>query len=116
MFQRRYLVGTLSGEPETETLVPIYQYASLRVDDIDAPWQKDSIRMRIAAWGVVDTMDVTQDQRLSGDLTAASVTANKGPGYVTLGRQVTVGGAARFTRFDGIATGFHLDSGLGAVV
>jgi len=110
LFQRRFLSGTAIA-PEEETLVPIYEYASLRVDDMDAPWQKRGISMRLSAWGMLDTMDVTDGNRLSGDLTAANVRSDFGPGYVTLGRQVATGAAARFTRFDGITTGLRLQSG-----
>ena len=116
MFQRKYLAGLGDQIAEDETLVPVYEYASLRVGDIDAPWAKDSVDFRLDAWGVLDPADVSQDRRLSGDLTTASLTNRIGPAYVTLGRQVAAGGAARFTRFDGVATGVRSGYGLGADV
>ncbi len=113
MFRRRYLLDAGGVGPEDETLAPIYEYVSLRVEDIDAPWQKDAIDFRLNAWGLVDTMDVSQDRRLTGDLTSALITAHFGRAYVTLGRQLSIGGAARFTRFDGASAGYHHSSGLG---
>lgn len=110
VFQRKFLSGNVVT-PEEETLVPIYEYASLRVDDMNSPWQKRGISMRLSAWGMLDTMDVSDGNRLSGDLTAANVRSEIGPGYVTIGRQVASGAAARFTRFDGLTTGLRLSSG-----
>ena len=113
MFQRKFLSGGLVS-PEEETLVPIYEYASLRIDDVDSPWQKRGVSMRLSAWGMLDTMDVGDGNRVSGDLTAANVRSEVGPAYVTLGRQVAAGAAARFTRFDGVTTGIRLQNGIAA--
>ena len=113
MFKRRYLVGFLDAGPEDETLVPIYEYASLRADRLDAPWGEDSIDVRLSAWGLADTVDVSQERRLTGDLMDANVTSRFGPVSVTLGRQLASGGPALVTRFDGVSAGVFHDAGLG---
>gem|GEM_PF-3392775 len=114
LFRRRYL-GGLGGEvTEDETIVPVYEYVGLRVIDADAPWGKDSLDLRLEGWGTVDAVDVSEDRRLTGDLVAANATGRFGPGYVTVGRQTAVGGAARFTRFDGLMAGVRSSYGLGA--
>ncbi len=114
LFQRRYLSGLGDAVTDNETLVPVYEYAALRVGDVDVPWGKDALDMRLEGWGSLDTVDVSEDRRLTGDLIEANVTGKFGPSYMTLGRQVAVGGAARFTRFDGVAVGLRSSYGLGA--
>jgi hypothetical protein len=112
LFQSRYLSGSLDpADPQTE--VPIYEYAALRVDGMDAPWQKQSVGVRLSAWGMLNTTEVADTSRLTGDLTVANVRSELGPAYVVLGRQVASGGAARFTRFDGIMTGLRFNNGFG---
>ncbi len=114
LFRRRYL-GGLGGETtEDETIVPVYEYLGLRVTEADAPWGKDSLDLRLEGWGTVDAVDVSEDRRVTGDLVAANATGRFGPGYVTVGRQTAVGGAARFTRFDGLMAGVRSSYGLGA--
>jgi hypothetical protein len=113
MFRRRYLAGFLEPGPEDETLVPIYEYASLRVQRVDAPWGRDSLDLRLSGWGSADMADVSAERRLTGDLMEASATARFGPAHVTLGRQLAQGGPVQVTRFDGIAFGIHPEAGLG---
>ncbi len=45
---------------------------------------------------------------------SANVRYHQGQSWLRLGRQVFAGGAARFTRFDGLSAGSRLDVGLGA--
>jgi hypothetical protein len=113
LFQSKYLGGGIESA-DTQTEVPIYEYASLRVDDVNAPWQKQSTSLRLSAWGMLNTVEVADTNRLTGDLTTANVRSQWGPGYVVLGRQIASGGAARFTRFDGVMAGLRLHNGLGA--
>lgn len=113
MFRRRYLGGFLAPGTEDETLVPLYEYASLRVQRIDAPWSRDAVELRLAAWGSADFADVSEERRLTGDLMEASVSSRFGSAHVTLGRQLTHGGPSLVTRFDGVAFGVHDDSGFG---
>jgi hypothetical protein len=93
---------------------PLYHYALLRVDDVDTPWRKDSIDVELAAWGNLELGEVGDVGRLDGDVQVASARQRIGPSWVTLGRQVRAGGAARFVRFDGIAAGLRAPMGLGA--
>ncbi len=111
LFQRRYLVGPNNQSIDNETSVPIYQYASLSAGDLDAPWGRNVLSLSISAWGLLDLADVSQERRVTGDLTAANVTGRFGPGHVTLGRQSVSTAAARYTRFDGVLAGTRLGSG-----
>ena len=113
MFQRRYLIGFVDAGPEDETLVPIYEYVSLRAHRIDAPWGRDGIDFRLSGWGLADFGEISDERRVTGDLMDANVTGRFGPAHVTLGRQLTQGGPALVTRFDGVAFGLHDEGGLG---
>ena len=94
--------------------LPIYEYASLRVVDLDMPWQDDSLDVELALWGQVTPGEITADRRRGdGDITVANVRQRFGPAYVRLGRQQYAGGAARFIRFDGLSAGFKTPIGLG---
>ncbi|HZO15319.1 MAG TPA: hypothetical protein VFB62_18725, partial [Polyangiaceae bacterium] len=92
---------------------PLYHYALLRVADIDTPWSKDSVDTELSAWGNLEIGDVDEVGRLDGDVHVASVRQRFRYAYMTLGRQVRAGGAARFARFDGIAAGVRAPIGLG---
>ena len=115
-FQRALLPGPGGALVETTSTAPLYEYASLRVDGIDMPWKKDSVDVELAGWANVNLGDAEAGLRADGDVTVASVRARLGPAYVTLGRQVRVGGAARYSRFDGATAGVRAPFGLGADV
>jgi len=113
LFQRRALPGPGGALVSTETRVPIYQYAQLRVHDVDAPWRVDSIDLELSGWGTVEPGDVGLNRRVDGDVTVANVTHRLGPVYTRVGRQIRVGGAARFSHFDGLSVGGRTELGLG---
>ncbi len=115
LFQRSLYPGHVGAEQSEYTTVPLYQYASLRVADIDLPWAADSVDVQLSAWGNVHAGD-TGDRCLSdADVTIASVSHRYGPLKVKLGRQIHVGGAARFLRFDGLSASATAPFGFGAV-
>ena len=114
LFRRAPLPGPGGAVVATTFSAPLYEYASLRVADIDVPWQQDSIDVELAAWGNVAMGESGDSRRVDGDITAASVRHRFGPAHVRLGRQFFAGGAARLSRFDGAAVGVRLPFGMGA--
>lgn len=94
--------------------VPLYHYALLRVADVDTPWREDAVDAELAAWGNLEIGDVDEIGRFDGDVHVANVRQRFRYTYITMGRQVRAGGAARFARFDGIAVGARAPLGLGA--
>jgi hypothetical protein len=115
-FQRALLPGPAGAQVTTDTLVPVYQYASLRAVDLDTRWGKDALDVELSAWGGAIMGDASAERRVDGDLTVANVRHRFGPGYVRLGRQIIVGGAARFAQFDGVGAGAETSFGLGGDV
>jgi hypothetical protein len=113
-FQRALLPGPAGAQVTTDTLVPVYQYASLRATDLDTRWGKDALDVEVSAWGGATMGDASAERRVDGDLTVANVRHRFGPGYVRIGRQIIVGGAARFAPFDGVSAGAETSFGLGA--
>lgn len=114
LYQRALLPGPGGAIVATTTPAPATEYVSLRADDIDAPWKKDSLDFELSAWGDALMGEAGQtDRRIDGDLQTANVRYRAGPGWVRLGRQVYAGGAARFSRFDGLSGGGKLSMGLG---
>ncbi|RLB59618.1 MAG: hypothetical protein DRI90_15170 [Deltaproteobacteria bacterium] len=114
LFQRAMLPGPNGALVESEIAVPLYEYASLRITDIDVPWQADSVDLELSAWGNVELGEQDSEyRRVDGDLTVANLRHRVGPAQVTLGRQHYAGGAARFVRFDGLAVGLRAPLGFG---
>jgi hypothetical protein len=113
-FQRAPVPGPGGSVLQTQTAAPFYQHALLQVDDIDVPWAADSVDVELAAWGNVEMANAgTGGRRMDGDITVARVRHRYGPGYLSAGRQVYAGGAARFVRFDGLRAGAEAPFGLG---
>jgi len=103
---RRALVPGQSGQMvPTETAVPIHEYLFANARDIDAPWQKDSIGIEFAAWGRYWPTDTSLERPFDGDVQTANVKLDVGSCFARLGRQQVAGGAARYTRFDGVMIG-----------
>ncbi len=117
LYQRALLPGPDGAIVKTTMPAPATEYVSLRADDIDAPWKKDSLDFELSAWGDALMGEAGQtDRRVDGDLQTANVRYRAGPAWVRLGRQVFAGGAARFSRFDGLSAGGKLSMGLGGEV
>lgn len=113
LFQRAPLPGAGGAIVLTRRSAPWHQYTTLQVDDVDLPWQPDSLDVELSTWGSVDFAQTSVRRRVDGDVQAAWVRHRAGPVYVRLGRQYRAGGAARFVHFDGAAAGVQLPSGLG---
>ncbi len=101
------------GLVEGGIALPLYNFAQLRIDDLDVPWGDDSIDVELGAWGNLNLGDAGPVQRLDGDVQVARIRQRFDHGYVTIGRQVRGGGAARFVRFDGAQAGVEAPFGLG---
>ncbi|MBI4702735.1 MAG: hypothetical protein HY744_16560 [Deltaproteobacteria bacterium] len=112
LFRRTSMPGPYGVAVADSLAAPLYQYSSLRIDGLDAPWREDSIDVELGAWGSVALDEAGPERRVDGDVTIASVRQKLGPGYVELGRQLVTGGAARLAHFDGVAAGVDLPLGL----
>ncbi len=113
LFQRALLPGPNGAAVSNDLAIPFYEYVDLRATDIDAPWKKDSVDVELAAWGAFTPGEAGSAQRIDGDITVANVRQRFGPAYVRIGRQVFVGGAARYSQFDGVSLGARSSYGLG---
>ncbi len=126
LFQRAQLPGQAGAIVTNDRLVPIYETFSLRVGALDSPiGAPNTVDMELAGWGSYAFGDVNRERALDGDVSVANVTQRFGAGYLRVGRQITVGGAARFAQFDGLSMGlattsspvrFGLDAYAGATV
>lgn len=114
LFRRALLPGPNGSLVSTDTAVPLYEYTSLRVRDLDTPWRKDSLDLELAVWGRT-WLDARNAEKLfDGDIQVANARYRQGPFALRLGRQQLAGGAARFVRFDGLELEAALGSGIEA--
>lgn len=113
LYQRSLLPGPYGAIVTEEMAAPIVEYASITAHDLDAPWQKRSLDVELDLWGSATFGEAGASRRVDGDVTNANVRYRTGPAWVRLGRQHFAGGAARFSRFDGLALGGTLPIGLG---
>jgi hypothetical protein len=114
LYERSLLPGPAGAIVRSHRLLPIYEYASLRADDLDLPWRQDSLDVELRAWGNTTLGELEADRRIDGDLQTASVRYRQDLSWVRIGRQHFAGGAARYARFDGAAAGIGSELGLGA--
>jgi hypothetical protein len=112
LFRRALLPGPNGALVTHATVAPVHQYASLRVDNLDAPWRRDSLDLELAAWGRTWVGRRDSERRLDADIQVASATYRHGRLALRVGRQYVAGGAARFARFDGIEARARLGHGL----
>lgn len=96
-----------------DVALPLYHHALLSVEDVDVPWRKDSVDVELAAWGNLELGEASEVSRLDGDVQVARVRQRFRHAWVSLGRQLRAGGAARFARFDGAAAGARAPGGIG---
>lgn len=114
LFRRAALPGPGGALVTSSWAAPVLQSVSLRVDAVDLPWQTDGLDVELAAWGSVQAGELGDERRVDGDVSVAFVRSRFGPVEAALGRQIRVGGAARFCRFDGATVGVTTPFGLGA--
>lgn len=104
LFRRQTFPDASGALVAGDVAIPLYHYALLRVDDVDAPWRADSLDVELAAWGNLELVDAGSG-RVDGDVHVANVRHRFDHGYVRFGRQVRAGGAARYAHFDGASAG-----------
>lgn len=114
LYRRALLPGASGTLVLTDTHAPLHQYVALHVAGLDLPFQRDGLDVELSAWGRLDLADVEGSHRLDGDLRTANVRYRADMFSLTLGRQVTAGGAARYSRHDGVRVDADLGSSLGA--
>jgi hypothetical protein len=90
--------------------LPLSEYIFLSATDLDTSWRKNSVDLELAAWARFWPTTTSLEQPLDGDVQIASVTYRQSAARLRFGRQQFFGGAARFTRFDGVLLGAELGS------
>jgi hypothetical protein len=111
VFQRALLPGPNGTLVEADTLVPIYEYWSVGARGIATPWSEQPAAMEVSGWFDATPGDRRNEHPFSGDVSAAWVRQPLGSLAITLGRQATFGGAARYARFDGAALSLGIPVG-----
>lgn len=114
LYQRALLPGPYGAVVSEEVAAPVVEYASLTAHDLDAFGQKNSLDLELDVWGSATFGEAGAGRRMDGDVQNANVRYRSGPAWVRLGRQHVAGGAARYSRFDGLSAGGTLPMGLGA--
>jgi hypothetical protein len=112
VFQRNLAPGVNGTVLETEQMAPFYGYAFLRVEGVDLPWGKDALNAELSVWGSLGLLTQPLGKNADGDIISAWVQDKQGPFRLRLGRQVTMPGAARYVRFDGVTAEVRLGAGL----
>jgi len=113
LYQRALLPGPYGATISEELAAPIVEYVSVSANDLDAPWQKRSLDVELDVWGSATFGEAGANRRMDGDVRNAFVRYRSGPAWLRLGRQSVAGGAARYSRFDGLSAGGTLPFGLG---
>jgi hypothetical protein len=122
LFRRALLPGPNGALVESETLVPVHEYLLVKARDLDTGFGEDTLDVELAAWSRFSFTDTELERRGDGDIQVASVRYRDDHFSARVGRQQVVGGAARYSRFDGIllgvspGAGFDLDAYAGFTV
>jgi hypothetical protein len=111
LFRRALLPGAAGSLVETDTAVPVHEYVTVRARRLDAGPLEDAVDVEISGWGRLWPTASALEPPLDGDVQTAFATFRHGRGFARLGRQHVVGGAARFSRFDGLLVGGALGRG-----
>ncbi len=114
LFRRALLPGPDGALVETNTLVPVHEYLLLKVRDLDTGLGEDSLDIELAAWSQFSFTDPELERRGDGDVQVANVRYRDELLSARVGRQLVVGGAARYSRFDGLAVGVTPGAGFDA--
>lgn len=112
LFRRALLPGPGGAAVTRELASPFTQYLSLSASGVDAPWQEDAVDLELSAWGQLWPTSSTLERPFDGDLQTANVGLRRGALSLRAGRQQVVGGAARFSRFDGLTLALMLPAQL----
>jgi hypothetical protein len=116
LFRRALLPGAYGAIATTETLLPVYEYVELAARDLNIAKRRTGVDMELGAWWRGELGATSSERPTDGDVQTANVGYHHGPLCLRLGRQHVAGGAARFARFDGLATDVELGSGFEARV
>ena len=114
LFRRSLSPGPEGSLVETSTALPLSEYVFLSAKNLDTSWRKNSVDLELAAWTRFWPTSAAHEQPVDGDVQTAVVTYRQDRALVRFGRQQFVGGAARFTRFDGALFGIDLGAGFAA--
>jgi hypothetical protein len=112
LFRRALLPGANGALVETRAALPIHEVLAVQAAGVDAPWRADSLDFEFSAWGLARAVAGDFEQPFDGDVQTANVGYRAAPVWVRVGRQHVAGGAARFTRLDGVALGAEAELGL----
>lgn len=113
LYQRALLPGPGGMLVVTDTLAPIHEYVGLRVYGLDLPNRRDALDVELSGWARYDLADIDRADRLDGDLTSANIRLDFDWLGLKAGRQLAAGGAAGYSRFDGVSVALELGHGLG---
>ncbi|HEX2877676.1 MAG TPA: hypothetical protein VHP33_40785 [Polyangiaceae bacterium] len=102
LFRRALLPGPGGSAVTADLASPFTQYLFVQARDVDAPWQRDAVDLELSAWGQLWPTSSGFERPFDGDVQTANVAVRAGPVTLRLGRQLVAGGAARFSRFDGL--------------
>jgi hypothetical protein len=114
LFRRALLPGPNGSLVSTDTVAPIYEYASLGATDLDTALGKDSLDIELGLWSRALFGARDDEPLFDGDVQVANARVRRGPLSLRLGRQQVAGGAARFARFDGAELQVELGTGVTA--
>lgn len=108
LFQSALLPGSYGAVVRRDTALPVYQYVLLEARDQNIARQQTGLDMELAAWSRAELGSTTAQAPLDGDVQTANVGYHRGPLVLRLGRQHVAGGAARYSRFDGLLVNAQL--------
>ncbi|HVY25380.1 MAG TPA: hypothetical protein VHB79_02470 [Polyangiaceae bacterium] len=103
LFRRALLPGPGGSVVTSDFASPFTQYLFAQARDVDAPWQRDAVDVELGAWGQLWPTTSQFERPFDGDVQTANIGVRVGPLTLRAGRQLAAGGAARFSRFDGLS-------------
>jgi hypothetical protein len=109
LFRRALLPGADGALISTETVAPVRQYVRARARELGA--EDGALDFELAGWTGAWLGD---EGHADGDIQIANAGYRRGVWALRLGRQQVTGGAARFSRFDGLDAAAELGSGFRA--
>lgn len=114
LFQRALLPGAYGAIVTDDTLLPVYQYVQLSARDQRIVSDGTGLDLELSAWSRGELGSTRSERGADGDVQTANVGYHRGPFTVRIGRQQVAGGAARYTRLDGVVLDAELGAGFDA--
>jgi hypothetical protein len=112
LFRRALLPGPNGSLVDTESAAPLHEYVTLRARRLDVGSWHDALALEVSAWGRLWPTSARFEPTLDGDVQTAVATLRHGSILARIGRQHAAGGAARYSRFDGVMLGTNFTDGL----